>query len=76
MNILDSILDKEILLSLVRFGAGFALVLGIGSWARAKKTDRLSDFISLNSYCDFSVCGRIQLEYNLPNLVTKISFFN
>ncbi|EMN44503.1 AraC family transcriptional regulator [Leptospira weilii] len=37
MNILDSILDKEILLSLVRFGAGFALVLGIGSWARAKK---------------------------------------
>ncbi|WP_061218314.1 AraC family transcriptional regulator [Leptospira weilii] len=37
MNILDSILDKEILLSLVRFGAGFALVLGVGSWARAKK---------------------------------------
>ncbi|AXR62602.1 AraC family transcriptional regulator [Leptospira mayottensis] len=37
MNILDSMLNKEILLSLIRFGAGFALVLGIGSWIRAKK---------------------------------------
>lgn len=37
MNILDSILNKDILLSLIRFGAGFALVLGIGSWIRAKK---------------------------------------
>ncbi|EMJ84782.1 hypothetical protein LEP1GSC016_1018 [Leptospira borgpetersenii serovar Hardjo-bovis str. Sponselee] len=37
MNILDSVLNKEILLSIIRFGAGFALVLGIGSWVRAKK---------------------------------------
>ncbi|EMO11357.1 hypothetical protein LEP1GSC137_0248 [Leptospira borgpetersenii str. Noumea 25] len=37
MNILDSVLNKEILLSIIRFGAGFALVLGIGSWIRAKK---------------------------------------
>ncbi|EMO13553.1 DNA-binding helix-turn-helix protein [Leptospira santarosai str. CBC523] len=37
VNILDSILNKDILLSLIRFGAGFALVLGIGSWIRAKK---------------------------------------
>ncbi|EMO40731.1 helix-turn-helix domain-containing protein [Leptospira noguchii] len=37
MNILDSILNQEILLSLIRFGAGFALVLGIGNWIRARK---------------------------------------
>ncbi|EPE84998.1 DNA-binding helix-turn-helix protein [Leptospira noguchii str. 1993005606] len=37
MNILDSILNQEILLSLIRFGAGFALVLGIGNWIRAGK---------------------------------------
>lgn len=37
VNILDSMLNKEILLSLIRFGAGFALVLGIGNWVRAKK---------------------------------------
>ncbi|MBE8400876.1 AraC family transcriptional regulator [Leptospira borgpetersenii] len=37
VNILDSVLNKEILLSIIRFGAGFALVLGIGSWIRAKK---------------------------------------
>ncbi|MBE8432058.1 hypothetical protein IQB77_20100, partial [Leptospira interrogans serovar Pomona] len=37
VNILDSVLNKEILLSIIRFGAGFALVLGIGSWVRAKK---------------------------------------
>ncbi len=37
MNILDSILNQDILLSLIRFGAGFALVLGIGNWIRARK---------------------------------------
>ncbi|RHX90184.1 AraC family transcriptional regulator [Leptospira yasudae] len=37
VNILDSMLNEEILLSLIRFGAGFALVLGIGSWIRASR---------------------------------------
>lgn len=37
VNILDSMLNEEILLSLIRFGAGFSLVLGIGSWIRANR---------------------------------------
>ncbi|AOP36343.1 AraC family transcriptional regulator [Leptospira tipperaryensis] len=34
---LDFILNETFLISLIRFGAGFALILGVGNWIRAKK---------------------------------------
>ncbi|MBM9498709.1 AraC family transcriptional regulator [Leptospira sp. 201903071] len=34
---LDSFLNETFLIGLIRFGAGFALILGIGNWIRAKK---------------------------------------
>ncbi len=76
VNILDSILNKDILLSLIRFGAGFALVLGIGSWIRAKKQIDYLVSSALILTAIFQFVDEFSLSMVSPTWLRKSLFFN